>query len=157
LRPFGICGVRPNSPIQTISVESSRPRCFRSSMSWAQAGSSTPLRRLTALKLSLCVSQLPLPGWPPSVTSTKGTPCSQAPGKQTALAEEIAAIGIANCDRLVFDIKHFLGGRAHQLDGALIGSLMALRSDAGPLVDEVLLQILQQLDAGVELLLADAG
>src|SRR5207244_4889379 len=73
-----ILGVRPNSPIQTTSVLSSSPRTRNSSSSVAQAGSSTPQRAFTPLKLFWCVSQPKAtpPCTPLSETSTNGTPCS---------------------------------------------------------------------------------
>ena len=93
-----IFGVRPNSPIQTISVESSRPRCFRSSISVAQAGSSTSLRRRTAAKFWPCVSQ-PKACWlltPRQRHLDERHPLlDQPPCQQTALAEQVAAIGVA--------------------------------------------------------------
>src|SRR5262249_38806426 len=46
-----IFGVRPNSPIHTISVVSSRPLSLRSCSNVAQAGSRIWLSRLTLLKL----------------------------------------------------------------------------------------------------------
>src|SRR5262249_21541046 len=52
-----ILGVRPNSPIQTTSVVSSKPFALRSSSRVAQPGSRTELSFCTELKLSWCVSQ----------------------------------------------------------------------------------------------------
>ena len=60
-----IFGVRPNSPIQTISVESSSPRLRRSSISVAHAGSSTSLSFLTARSFAdACPSRRPCPPRP---------------------------------------------------------------------------------------------
>src|SRR5262245_3125550 len=63
-------GVRPNSPIQTISVVSRRPLSFRSVIRDAHAGSTVWLRVRTCCALLACVSH------PLRVTSTNGTPFS---------------------------------------------------------------------------------
>ena len=47
--------------------------------------------------------------------------------------------------------------RAHQRDGTLVGGHVALRRDAGPLIDKVLPQVLEQIVAGIEALVVHAG
>ena len=72
-----IRGVRPNSPIHTISVLSSILRSSSSLMSVAHAGSRVSHRPVNVSKFLECVSHPPPPMYPRlSVTSTNGTPRS---------------------------------------------------------------------------------
>ena len=95
-----ICGVRPNSPIHRIVVESRRPRSARSFINVAQPASSSAERVFTALKLSVCVSQPAPPLLVPSETSTTGDAAfDQATGHQASLAEHRTAVLLAKLFR----------------------------------------------------------
>ena len=80
----------------------------------------------------------------------------QPAGQQAALAEQVAAIGIAHAVRLLFQVERLGRGRAHQPHGPVVGRLMAHRRQSGMPADEIALHVLQQADAGVGLSLVDA-
>ena len=136
-----ILGVRPNSPIQTISVESSSPRARRSSIRVAQAGSSTSLSFLTASKFCWCVSQptahAPL-GRGERDLDERDAPLDQPAGQQAALTERGPAVGVAHRRGLVLQVERLGRRRAHQPDGSQVGVLVAHRADPGMARQEVL-------------------
>ena len=87
--------MRPNSPIHTISVVSSRPRSFRSSISVAQAGSSDLAEALDRRRsCSACVSQ-PAERDLERDLDERHAALDQPAGQQAALAEQVAAVGVA--------------------------------------------------------------
>ena len=109
-----ICGVRPNSPIHTIRVVSSRPRCLQVFHQRRPGRIQHPAELLDGSNLLMCVSQ-------PSVTchaaerdfDERHAALDQPPGQQTALAEQVAAVAIAQLLWLVFQIESLARRRAH--------------------------------------------
>ena len=150
-------GVRPNSPIHTISVLSSRPRSFRSPMSVAQPASRTWLKSRTVSKLFAV--RVPVD----AVVSAQRhldegyAAFDQAPGQQTALAKPVAAVGVAQFGRFLVEIERLPRGRAHEPGGPLVGGLMARCRRAGMVGNEFLLHLLHQAQPGLEVLAADPG
>src|SRR5947209_19156915 len=72
--------------------------------------------------------------------------------EQTALAEQVAAVAIAYRVLLFFDVER-LGGRSlHQPHCPVVGGLVALGGDAGTTLDEVILHLLEQIDASIGVL-----
>src|ERR1051326_2892904 len=76
--------------------------------------------------------------------------------EEAALAEQVLAIGFADLVFLLLDLERLGGFGLHELDGALVGSLMTGRTDAGMIGNEVLLDVAEQLRAGIGLLAGDS-
>jgi hypothetical protein len=76
--------------------------------------------------------------------------------QQTALAEQITAVGVAQLLGFLIQVERLRGARAHEGNGALVGAAVALGWDGGARVQEVLLHFTEQLNAGGCALGADA-
>ncbi len=147
-----IFGVRPNSPIQTISVESSSPRPRRSSIRADHAGSSTSLSFLTASKFCWCVSQPSRHralGRRERDLDERNAPFDQPAGEQAPLTERGPAVGVADRRGFLLQLERLRRRRSHQADGPQVGVLVAQRADPGMAGQEVLAQRVQQSEPGV--------
>ena len=114
-----ILGVRPNSPIQTISVESSSPRLRRSSIRAAQAGSSTCaelLDRLEVLLVGVPAGRHRPVGRRQRDLDERHAPLDQPAGEQAPLAERGPAVGVAHRRGLLLQVERLGRRRSHQAE-----------------------------------------
>ena len=149
-------GVRPNSPVTTTSVSSSRPRTSRSSSKAdtprSIGGSSRPL---SDLKLAECVSQVLHPAHVD--LDDRHARLDQPPGQQERLAVHVPAVAVAQPGVFAVQVEGagdlareqervgplaLLGERVFALDGGR-GDLVELSAD---LVEQRLAPI-EPLDA----------
>src|SRR5262249_57507001 len=63
----------------------------------------------------------------------------QSAGQQAALAEQVAAVGVADGVLLLVEVERLAGVGAGQAHGPLVGRLVRQGRDAGVAADEVLL------------------
>src|SRR5262249_46180375 len=82
-------------------------------------------------------------------------PLDQATRQQTALAKQVATVGIADRRLLLSEVKSLPRRCLHQSHGPVVGVLMTLRRQIRVSGQEVALHLLEQVDAGVGLVLAD--
>ena len=70
----------------------------------------------------------------------------QPPRQQTALAELVAAVGVAQDCRLFVQVKRLGGRRAHEPHRPIVRGLVAQRGHARVHADEIPVQAAQQVD-----------
>ncbi len=83
------------------------------------------------------------------------TAFDEAPGEQAALAEEIAAIGVADAACLLAQVECRASGGSHEANCPFIGGLMAAGRHSLMSSDEFAFHVLQEIDAGIELTRGD--
>ena len=150
--PALMTGVRPNSPIHTIRVESRRPRSPQVVHQRRPAG--VEGLRQAGHALEILVVRVPALQ---ADLHERHAGLHQPPGQEAALAKRRAAVSIAQLRRFVVQVEHARRLRSHEAQGMVVAGAVRLGRSVGPGGGEVPVHLLQQADAGVELVGGQAG
>ena len=148
-----ILGVRPNSPIQTTSVWSSMPRCFRSVIRVAKPGS-TWLGELADFFVVLLVG-VPAVG---ADLDERDAGLDQPAGQQAALAERGPAVGVAERLGFFIQVEGLHVGREDHLGGLVVKCLVVADAvGAAGALEARPLEPVEQAQPAAEAVGADPG